>query len=41
MNDGRKEFIPAKKKEVQKYTTGRIPRWSPTLVIVARFSAYV
>ena len=29
---------PAKK---QKHTTGGIPRWSPTLVLVARFSAYV
>jgi hypothetical protein len=29
---------PTKK---QKYTTGGIPRWSPTLVLVARFSAYV
>ena len=25
----------------QKHTTGGIPRWSPTLVLVARFSAYV
>jgi hypothetical protein len=24
-----------------KHTTGGIPRWSPTLVLVARFSAYV
>ena len=23
------------------HTTGGIPRWSPTLVLVARFSAYV
>jgi hypothetical protein len=29
---------PAQKK---KHTTGGIPRWSPTLVLVARFSAYV
>jgi hypothetical protein len=29
------------KGEVQKHTTGGIPRWSPTLVLVARFSAYV
>jgi hypothetical protein len=32
------------KKEVlasTKHTTGGIPRWSPTLVLVARFSAYV
>ena len=28
--------IPSKK-----HTTGGIPRWSPTLVLVARFSAYV
>ena len=26
---------------LQKHTTGGIPRWSPTLVLVARFSAYV
>jgi hypothetical protein len=25
----------------QRHTTGGIPRWSPTLVLVARFSAYV
>jgi hypothetical protein len=25
----------------QKHTTGGIPRWSPTLVLVAWFSAYV
>jgi hypothetical protein len=25
----------------QKHTTGGIPRWSPTVVLVARFSAYV
>ena len=28
-------------KKMQKHTTGGIPRWSPTLVLVARFSAYV
>jgi hypothetical protein len=28
-------------KDMQKHTTGGIPRWSPTLVLVARFSAYV
>ena len=28
-------------KKGQKHTTGGIPRWSPTLVLVARFSAYV
>ena len=27
--------------KMQKHTTGGIPRWSPTLVLVARFSAYV
>jgi hypothetical protein len=26
---------------MQKHITGGIPRWSPTLVLVARFSAYV
>ena len=31
----------AKTYEKQKHTTGGIPRWSPTLVLVARFSAYV
>lgn len=31
----------AKKKKKEKHTTGGIPRWSPTLVLVARFSAYV
>jgi hypothetical protein len=25
----------------KRHTTGGIPRWSPTLVLVARFSAYV
>jgi hypothetical protein len=30
-----------KTEEMQKHTTGGIPRWSPTLVLVARFSAYV
>jgi hypothetical protein len=29
------------KDKKQKHTTGGIPRWSPTLVLVARFSAYV
>ena len=28
-------------KKSPKHTTGGIPRWSPTLVLVARFSAYV
>jgi hypothetical protein len=41
IRDGRKDswFAGASKK--QKHTTGGIPRWSPTLVLVARFSAYV
>jgi hypothetical protein len=30
-----------KGKQKLKHTTGGIPRWSPTLVLVARFSAYV
>ena len=30
-----------KRAKRQKHTTGGIPRWSPTLVLVARFSAYV
>ena len=29
------------KSQRTKHTTGGIPRWSPTLVLVARFSAYV
>jgi hypothetical protein len=29
------------KRMTKKHTTGGIPRWSPTLVLVARFSAYV
>ena len=33
-----KEPMPSK---MQKHTTSGIPRWSPTLVLVARFSAYV
>ena len=32
---------PGAKRDDQKHTTGGIPRWSPTLVLVARFSAYV
>ena len=32
-------LISGQKKK--KHTTGGIPRWSPTLVLVARFSAYV
>jgi hypothetical protein len=28
-------------KMIHEHTTGGIPRWSPTLVLVARFSAYV
>jgi hypothetical protein len=34
----KKNMLTGKK---QKHTTGGIPRWSPTLVLVARFSAYV
>jgi hypothetical protein len=33
--------VPGGQKDMQKHTTGGIPRWSPTLVLVARFSAYV
>jgi hypothetical protein len=29
------------RRKSQKHTTGGIPRWSPTLVLVARFSANV
>ena len=36
---GKKRGKLERKKE--KHTTGGIPRWSPTLVLVARFSAYV
>jgi hypothetical protein len=32
---------PQGRPKSQKHTTGGIPRWSPTLVLVARFSAYV
>jgi hypothetical protein len=32
------QYYPSKR---QKHTAGGIPRWSPTLVLVARFSAYV
>ena len=35
-------YCPETKWETKaKHTTGGIPRWSPTLVLVARFSAYV
>jgi hypothetical protein len=36
-------YAPVAKQDrhTQKHTTGGIPRWSPTLVLVARFSAYV
>jgi hypothetical protein len=37
-------ILPTQQKEKVesvKHTTGGIPRWSPTLVLVARFSAYV
>ena len=33
--------VDRERKQKQKHTTGGIPRWSPTLVLVARFSAYV
>jgi hypothetical protein len=33
-------FVSGGQKD-KKHTTGGIPRWSPTLVLVARFSAYV
>ena len=35
------EFYTVYQAKRQKHTTGGIPRWSPTLVLVARFSAYV
>jgi hypothetical protein len=34
------ESLPSEAKH-EKHTTGGIPRWSPTLVLIARFSAYV
>jgi hypothetical protein len=34
-------LVVGSKEQKQKHTTGGIPRWSPTLVLVARFSAYV
>jgi hypothetical protein len=34
-------LIDVRRYDMQKHTTGGIPRWSPTLVLVARFSAYV
>jgi hypothetical protein len=34
-------LAPAEGEQKDKHTTGGIPRWSPTLVLVARFSAYV
>ena len=37
----RRNLSRGKKAKRQKHTTGGIPRWSPTLVLVARFSAYV
>jgi hypothetical protein len=41
-NDGRRiESKSLIASDWQKHTTGGIPRWSPTLVLVARFSAYV
>jgi hypothetical protein len=41
MRFSRKESRKTKREQNQKHTTGGIPRWSPTLVLVARFSAYV
>jgi Tol biopolymer transport system component len=38
---GSKKMHSKRKKHKKKHTTGGIPRWSPTLVLVARFSAYV
>jgi hypothetical protein len=35
------ETSPSTGTKIQTHTTGGIPRWSPTLVLVARFSAYV
>jgi hypothetical protein len=43
-NKDTREDSPSRAKSTerrQKHTTGGIPRWSPTLVLVARFSAYV
>jgi hypothetical protein len=38
----RRAFLDGSQRGKQKkHTTGGIPRWSPTLVLVARFSAYV
>jgi hypothetical protein len=37
----KKEGLANTRTKTQKHTTGGIPRWSPTLVLVARFSAYV
>ena len=37
--NGKRKCIDAQK--AKRHTTGGIPRWSPTLVLVARFSAYV
>ena len=34
-------YLQVEENKKQKHTTGGIPRWSPTLVLVARFSAYV
>jgi hypothetical protein len=41
MRFGGEESGKTKQEQKQKHTTGGIPRWSPTLVLVARFSAYV
>ena len=37
----RRKWANEPRAKLQKHTTGGIPRWSPTLVLVARFSAYV
>jgi hypothetical protein len=34
-------IVVTSQQKVKRHTTGGIPRWSPTLVLVARFSAYV
>ena len=40
-NRSQKEVMHDTPETKTKHTTGGIPRWSPTLVLVARFSAYV
>ena len=41
VNQKGEDVAASKNSKRQKHTTGGIPRWSPTLVLVARFSAYV